>query len=297
MNSTVQKFFSDLWMVNLQEGANIVACRAPWERNTVGRNFSEMLEKEEYERLSAYLMSYEMKPRVSETLDGQILIVIPSLMPSATLAVVLVPQIERKILLRFLAKRSGIALCWNERLAEEASGRMPGGVAKEEEALGRLVWEIEALSFSALAPSRRAKNARIDEFLKRRVGVLSELAGCEVTIGEWKELRNSESFDFGMFTSYLLLSLLMFRTAAHRRCAVVGMEEGVGENERYLTVCADCEELGDGLSWEIGTLETLTEDRLMLFGTRYRDGTLLLRMIPRRIDVSYLGLKASQRFQ
>lgn len=297
MNLKIQRFPSDLWVVNLREGANIVACRAPWERNAVGRNFSELLSEEERSRLLAYLMSYEMKPTVSETVNGQILIVIPSLMPSSTLAVVLVPQIDRKILLRFLAKRSGIDFVWNEALAVEASGRLPGNVVKYEEDLGRLLWEIEALSFDSLAPSRKGKEDRIDGFLKKRVGVLSELAGCEVALGEWKTVRDSESFDFGIFTAFLLLSLLLFRTSAYDRSAVVGIAEGVGEDDRFLTVSAECEECQDALSWEIETLETLTEERLMLFGTNYGAGQLCLRIIPRRIDVSYLGLKAELKFQ
>ncbi len=293
VNQIIRMFPSDLWVVNLREGARIVACRAPWERNTVGENFSERFSEESFAKISEYLFSYEMEPMVTETLEGKIVIVIPSLMPSSTLAVVLLPQIDRKILLRFLAKRSGIDFAWDDSLTSEAEGRMPGNVVNYEEELRRLLWEIEMLSFSALSPLRRGESCRIDGFLKKRIQGISELAGCEVTLGEWRKICNSESFDFGVFTAFLLLSLLFCRTVAHSRCAEIGIADGTDEEDAFLTVRAQCEEISEALSWELGTLESMTEERLMLFETNYSEGQFRLKIIPRRIDVSYLGLKAA----
>ena len=47
MDSHRGYFMSDLWVVDVRSGARIVACRSPWERNTVGRDFSAMVSEEE----------------------------------------------------------------------------------------------------------------------------------------------------------------------------------------------------------------------------------------------------------
>jgi len=219
------KFVTDLWVVDMRGDARIVACRAPWERRTVGTRLSEHLCEAELARLARVLPSYEMKPILTETVDGKILIVLPALMPSCTAAVVLVPQLDRQMTLRFLAKRSGLSLDLDEALAKEASGRMPGKVAKYEEELASLLREIQALSFSSLSPKIRGKEKRIDGFLWRRIEAASALSGCSVAVAPRCEVRNSETLDFGLFTHFLLVSLLLCRTAALDRSAVVGWEK------------------------------------------------------------------------
>ena len=59
---SIRAFSSDLWVVDLKDGGTVVACRAPWERNTVGQNFLQMLSSEEQYRLSVAMMSYRLKP-------------------------------------------------------------------------------------------------------------------------------------------------------------------------------------------------------------------------------------------
>ncbi len=281
------KFVTDLWVVDMRGDSRIVACRSPWERRTVGTRLSEHLSEDELSRLLKALPSYEMKPILTETVDGKILIVLPTLMPSCTAAVVLVPQLDRQMTLRFLAKRSGLSLDLNERLAEEAAGRMPGKVAKHEEELASLLWEIHALAFASLTPKIRGKEKRIDGFLWRRIETVSALAGCSVEVAPRCEVRNSETLDFGLFTHFLLVSLLLCRTAALDRSAIVGWEKD------SVTVDFLCEkETADGFSWELDVLESLAEERLVHFGRKYLDGRMHLSLTPRRIDVSYLGLKA-----
>ena len=281
------KFVSDLWVVNLREEARIIACRSPWERNAVGRSFSELLCEDEFSRVSSALFSYEMKPILTETLEGTLLIVLPALMPSCTAAVVLVPQLDRQMTLRYLLKRSGMSFDLNERLAEEASGRMPGKVAKYDAELAALLREIRTLDFSELAPRILGKERRIDGFLWKKFEAISVLAGCSVEVAPRCEVRDSESFDFGMFTHFLLVTFLLCRTVALDRCAAVGWEKDA------VTVDFLCEkEMADGFSWELQTLESLAEERLAHFFGEYRDGRMYLSLTPRRIDVSYLGLKA-----
>ena len=287
MEQKTLKFVSDLWVVDMRENARIVACRSPWERNAVGRSFSELLSEAENARLSALLSSYEMKPILTETTEGKLLLVLPSLMPSCTAAVVLVPQLDRQMILRFLVKRSGRSFDLNETLAEEASGRMPGKVAKYEEELAALLQEIDALSFSSLAPKIRAKEKRVDGLLWKKIEAISALVGCSVDVAPRCEVRDSETLDFGAFAHFLLVTFLLCRTVAIDRCAVVGWEKDA------VTVDFLCEkEVAEGFSWELETLESLAEEHLAHFGREYLDGRMHLSLTPRRIDVSYLGLKA-----
>ena len=287
MEQKTLKFVSDLWVVDMREDARIVACRSPWERRTVGKRFFEILTEEENARLSKLLSSYEMKPILTETTEGTLLLVLPALMPSCTAAVVLVPQLDRQMTLRFLVKRSGRSFELNEKLAEEAAGRMPGKVAKYEAELAALLWEMDAMSFSSLAPKIRAKEKRVDGFLWKKIEAISALAGCSVDVAPRCEVRDSETLDFGAFTHFLLVTFLLCRTVAIDRCAVVGWEKDA------VTVDFLCEkERLDGFSWELETLESLAEEHLAHFGREFQDGRMHLSLTPRRIDVSYLGLKA-----
>ena len=80
---------------------------------------------------------------------------------------------------------------------------------------------------------------------------------------------------------------MLCRTVAIDRCAVVGWEKDA------VTVDFLCEkEVAEGFSWELETLESLAEEHLAHFGREYLDGRMHLSLTPRRIDVSYLGLKA-----
>lgn len=165
---------------------------------------------------------------------------------------------------------------------------MPGKVAKYEEELACLVAEIRAMAFSSLAPSVLGKERRIDGFLRKRMDVIATLAGCSTDVAPRTEIKNSETFDFGGFTNFLLISLLLCRTASLDRLAKVGWENDA------VTVRFLCEkEILEQFSWELNTLESLAEERLAHFGKSYREGELCLSLTPRRIDVSYLGLKAN----
>jgi len=281
------KFVTDLWVVDMRVDARIVACRSPWERNTVGQSFSELLSEAEFSRVTRQLFLYEMTPLLSETTEGKLLIVLPTLMPSCTAAVVLVPQLDRQMTVRFLTKRSGISFDANEKISEEATGRMPGKVTKYEEELALLTDEIRAMEFSSLAPSVRDTERRIDGFLWKRIEKIAMLAGCSVDVAPRCEIKNSETFDFGAFTNFLLVTLLLCRTVALDRCASVGW---VNDSVVVRFLCE--KESFERFSWELETLESLAEERLEHFGKWYRDGAMYLSLTPRHIDVSYLGLKA-----
>ena len=164
---------------------------------------------------------------------------------------------------------------------------MPGKVAKHEEELAALLWEMDAISFSSLAPKIRTKEKRVDGFLWKKIETISALAGCSVDVAPRCEVRDSETLDFGAFTHFLLVTFLLCRTVAIDRCAVVGWER------ESVTVDFLCEkERLDGFSWELETLESLAEEHLAHFGRELQDGRMHLSLTPRRIDVSYLGLKA-----
>lgn len=281
------KFVSDLWVVTLRGEPRVVACRSPWERNAVGRRCSELLSEEELFRVSSALFSYETKPILSETVEGRLLIVLPLLMPSCTAAVVLVPQLDRQMTLRFLVKRSGMTFLLNEKLAEEASGRMPGKVARYEAELASLLWEINTLAASSLAPKIRGKEKRVDGFLWKKIEAVSVLTGCSVEVAPRCVVKDPEILDFGAFTHFLLVTFLLCRTVAIDRSAVVGWEK------ESVTVDFLCEkETAEEFSWELDVLESLAEEHLAHFGREYLDGRMHLSLTPRRIDVSYLGLKA-----
>lgn len=290
MNREEIGFVSDLWVVDWRDGARIVACRSSWAQNTVGQDFLRLLTREESERLSAALFSYDMKPIVTETVDGQILIVLPSLMPSNTVATVIVPRLERQMLLRFLAKRSGIVFDWNDALFAEASGRLPGKVGKYEKELNSLLFEIQCLDFWALSPSRRSERQRLDGFLKKRVKALSTLTGCTVRWETTEQITDSESFDFGAVTNFLLVALLICRRTALDRCAEIGWD---GER---VYVSFLCEGISDDFIWGSESLDAHAEERRMHFGKEARGRRICLSLVPRVLEVSYLGLKAEQRF-
>ena len=202
------------------------------------------------------------------------------------LAVVIVPTIDRQMLLRFLAKRSGIELDWNEEMLKEALGRMPGRVSAYEAALESLLLEIRALDFSEMAPKQRAKQKRFGKFLKERVEVLSALTGCPVTWDVTEPLSDSESFDFGMATTFFLISLLICRTTALDRSATVGWEDDA------VRVSFLFGGTSDDLLWGREALDWCAEERQMHFGFEYRDERIYLSIKPRRLEFSYLGIKA-----
>ena len=279
-------FVSDLWVVDVRSGARIVACRSPWAQSTVGQDFSAMLSKEELARVTAALMSYATMPVVSETVDGQILLILPSLMPSSTMALVLVPSLERKMLLRFLLKRSGMDLDWNDTLFEEASGRLPGKASSYKDDLELLLLELKTLASFSLTPDLRSKSRRFGSFLKKRVEAISALTGCEVSWDETEPMVDSESFDFGMATAFLLISLLICRTTAQDRAARVGWSDDT------LRVGFLFEETSNDLLWGRDALDACAEERQMPFATTHREGYLYLSMKPRRLEFSYLGIKA-----
>ena len=149
-----------------------------------------------------------------------------------------------------------------------------------------MLFELQVLDFSSIAPRRRGERFSFGDFLKKRVELLSALSGCAVHWDTTEPMTDSESFDFGMATVFLLISLLICRTTAQDRAARVGWSNDT------LRVGFLFGGPSDDLLWGRDALDFCAEERQMPFSMEHREEYLYLTMKPRRLEFSYLGIKA-----
>lgn len=255
--------------------------------------FAELADVKTERELAAFLRSYDNRFMLCE-LKGRAAIVVPSMYPSSSLALVLIFDDERYTLseiLRILESSPIADILVLSKQISAPPARMTDALRKKNERVCELCFELRACFIDALSSENGGGEPVGLESLRRGTLGLSRLIGVPVSFGESEDAQDGSGFDrtdLPLFYSFLLTFLLSARSRAPKRRADVT----VGQQSRaaMLTVCFD----SDGpmsLSNEILVWERLASDRNMYFEYYCEGSRLSVSFHPLRRDWSYLGLK------
>jgi len=260
--------------------------RGPAAKSPEREDLMESLRPEEWQIMKEHLLRITETPLVCRA-GGELCVLIPSLAGSTALALLLFPHMEEARFLR-LAKRDESLFCFSPDCEPPVGCRVSARTRESLAEYEAFLREIKAcfcgLEFDGVYGVERD----ISEWLRERVRALSHFCGCPVELTMIGNPMDGGDLDRSLLVSFLLMCLMLARNKSFKREATVILEA--------------CE---DGCLMEI-RFELNDEDKLMIprlilmqiaaqknifFEESYRNSVYVLRLIPRRIDWSYLGLK------
>ena len=125
--------------------------------------------------------------------------------------------------------------------------------------------------------------------LEKRLFALSRFCGCPVHLSRSPALEHYGELNFGLFTAFSLLSLLLCRDASAGREAFFALDS----TEAGISVsCRIPKPAPDILNrWEIVWLNFMADRKRLIFECTPLDNQLHLRWVPMDADWAHLGLK------
>ncbi len=293
-----RSFFEDCLLFDVANEGRIVACRSPRCRDRTGEYFFDLLTPDAAGELRAYLLGYHTKPIITETRFG-IAVVVPTVMPSSALGIAVLPQMERRTLLRLLSRiekqkdSEDEMFAWSGSLREEAQGRAVPDMAVRREALEEIMTDIR-LCLYEYAPTNASKVCRIDEYLEQQLYRLSYFAGCPIDLIRKEKIMSYGDFDFALFTAYMLSVLFLCRRIAPcRKADILLMSSELGG---MAEIRIGMEGKPSTIFSEILWMEALAASKNIYFDYAMGEELLQLCFVPVNRDWSYLELKAHQDF-
>ena len=285
------RFFREFYVYDLYSGEHMVFCSASEYKKKKAEDLFHTLSEEEYREWVSYLKSYQMTPAVADCCLGRVLL-LPYLMPSASVAIVLVPDMKGSDLLK-LAKRDARELVFlGEELRQAPMGRLHDGDGTLKERYERLMCAIERCYAHSEFGAREVPS-EIGEILADRVEALSEFLQSPIRWWEKRRIMNYGEVDEGLFLAYVTVILTLAKNEPKLREAIFTLEErsyGCSVSIMLNGMIRPTHR-PDDFFW----MDSLAyKKRMLLELTRLPDGWYV-RFSPMSRDWSYLGLK--QNFQ
>jgi hypothetical protein len=274
-----QKFDADFLLFDLSDDGRIIASRTAHARLRHGQSFWDLIQTDEKKSLTDYLLSYETMPAVIETSLG-IAIVFPTAVSNASLAMALIPLMEKNVLLHALDSLFDGKFFWSEHL------RAPRRSEKFTPTKKDLTQIDELLRLFSCSDSSSAEHT-----LPQSIYYLSMLCGCPVHLLSDASFPVPALWNSQLFEAMLTVALLFCRRASRAREVFLSFEQcsdGVTVELRAPNPMEDA-----ATASEIVWLSSLAERKRIFFECTALDHQLCLRWIPISPDWSYLGLKTS----
>ena len=271
----------------------LVAARAPESKRPQVESIRARMDLTTWDELRAHLLSYSPLPMVVDSTWGTG-VVLPWLVPSASLGVLCVPNIPRDVLIR-LAK-SGVC---GEFVMASSTADVRARMGKKTDAyLPTFQAWIDGLreTFACMTfPEERDVREPINTALGEQMLRLSRYVGCPIAQNDHGAVMSYGDFEYPLFTAFVLMVLCLARRVAIDRSAVfslgmtsfggtvsVTLAKGEGQNVEDMQ--------------ELITLRALAERKNMPFSYAEADSLLCIRFSPVSKDWSYLELKSPDTF-
>lgn len=284
-----RRFFEDCLLFDMANEGRIVSGRAPVCRLRIGESFLGFLSESDRERLRGFLFGYptERSVLVLDTEIG-IAIILPTLMPSSAIGVALIPDMERRAVLRLIGRSEGLSVILEESLAAEGQRRMRGDEKARAEVLERIFADVERCFWDPRARSL-SEGADMTSLLKSRVLRWSDFVGCPVLFGRIDPLLAVGAFDFSLFDACVWMMLCLCRRLSPDRSATVSLTRS--SDVAAVTVKGTLDGEGHLILSEAEWLNEIAAKKNMVFEWAVDAERFYLRFAPINRDWAYLGLK------
>ena len=281
------------YLFDLYDDGMLIASRAPACKSPQSESICTYFEPTVWDEIRTHLLSYSMLPMVVDSRLGTG-IVLPTLVPTASLGILCIPDIPRDLLIR-LAKSGacGEFVCASStsdiraRMSKRTNARM-----KDFEA-----WMscLKQVFYDLSLPESRDVRKPINALLHDRMLEAARYVGCPITWQDRSDLVSYGDFDYPLFVAFFVTVLCLTRRVASDRsvCVSLGMTSFGGT---ISVTMAKREELRVEEMQELLCLRGIAERKNILFDYAEEEGTLCIRLSPVSKDWSYLELKAPDAF-
>lgn len=280
-------FFEHCYLFDMQKQQCVVAYRAPSKDAPIPTTVSDRLTAEEWDVMEKHLMKVVEQPLICRC-GGELCILVPSLAGSASLGLLIFPHMEEERFL-CLARRDADFFAFAPGCEPPTGCRSSAKTRAMLPQYEAILRDIRCCLCNLLPTSPYGVERDIGERLAALVADLSSFCGCPVRLAQNGPLLDHGDLDVSLLTAFLLMSLLMARRISRDRRAEVILtqsREGCSATVRF----AMAEDEQD--YWlEHSTLSEIANQKNLLFEAGYADGLCELRLLPMRVDWSYLGLK------
>ncbi len=251
-------------------------------------NLQNVLTELDRNELLKYLTSYEKKLLLFETKEG-VCAVLPTLYPSASLAIALFFDIAPSDFLRLIdACDAGDMFTISKNLAVHKS-RLSKFIKMNIEPFSVLCKEIRESFWNFEDFNTNLLQLPYSQRFKRQCFGLSSFIGCPIMIDVDDNLEDVsfETFDFSLFTSFVVTSLMIARRYSEDRFAQIN----ILEYNSLPMVSVSLKLYDSDVRLHFSKFKNIVYDKNMLFDISLNDGRAVVRLNPSRSEWSLLGLK------
>ncbi len=287
-NVSISEIYDDRCIFDLSRGCKIIVSCADKAYRKMGETIYDVMGIDEAEELRQYLLEYGELPMAVST-DFGIAIAIPWLAPSSSLGILIFPYVGGAELCR-VARRKG----WKLKLssAVSAMGLRSSKRSYAEEDTCVRHWELihEALSPYSSLSNDRLPSGDITAMLEDRVYALSYYTCCPAGLVCHDAVEEFGTFDFSLFTAFVLVFMMCARIVSGRSEISVSFESNsIGTVIRMSFTVA--KRKGSKIVG-VDDFRTLAMRKNLFFEYMVGDGVAHVRFSPISPDWALLGLKS-----
>lgn len=280
-------FFREYYVYDLDHAGKLVFCSASAYRREMAENLFDTFEEEERQEWVEYLKSYQMIPAIADSCLGAV-VVLPYLMPSSSLAMVVVPQMKRSDLMKLALRDSRSPILLGENIRSVPKGRLHDAKGHLTEKYENFMEQVERCYGHAEFGSHGIP-CEIGGILSDRVEAISRFLDVPISWRTRTKVMNYGEVDEGLFLAYVTVILTMAKDEPSLSGAVFSLEE-----RSYgcsVSVMLDGMRRGRKHPEDLFWMDHLASKKRIVFElTKLPDG-LFLKFSPMSRDWSYLGLK------
>ncbi len=282
-----RRFFREYYVYDLDQAGKLIFCCASEHRRKRAEPLFASLEEEDRGEWYEYLKSYQMLPAVAECCLGTVL-VLPYLMPSASLAMVVVPDLKKSDFIKLALRDPRAPILLGKGLRSASLGRLHDAEGELTRAYEELMDMIERC-YGHAEFGAHSVPCEIGGVLADRVEFLSRFLGFPISWRVRTKVINYGEVDEGLFLAYVTVILTMAKQDPTLKQAVFSLEE-----RSYgcsVSVMLNGMKRGKKHPEDLFWMDHLASKKRVLFELTPLPNGLFLKFSPMSMDWSYLGLK------
>ncbi|MBR2354278.1 MAG: hypothetical protein IKA76_07255 [Clostridia bacterium] len=292
MKDGIGCFFREYYVYDLANGGRLVFCSASSYKRTQAEGLLESLSAEDRREWEEYLKSYRMIPAIAKTCMG-VAVVLPYLMPSASLFMVCIPSIKQSDFCKLALRDPEHPILLGEEMRCASKGRLHDPTGELTERYHAFMKQIERCYGHAEYGARPVPE-EIDGILEERIRELSEFLEVPVHISHREKIMNYGEVEEGFFLAYVTMLLTLAKNDLPKGEVSFALEEKSYGCSVSVMLCGwnRIRRVPTDVLW----MDYIASKKRILLDVTPLPNGLMIRFSPMSKDWAILGLKQNHAF-
>ncbi len=292
MEEKKQGFLREYYIYDLANNGSLVTYAASAYKGKKAEGLFDALLESDRQEWETYLKSYCMTPAIADTCMGPA-IVLPYLMPAASLVMVCIPRVKRNDLIKLALRDPSQPILLGEGMRSVERGRLHDASGEMREEYGEFM-KLVRLGYGNAVYGTLPIPGDVGGLLCERLQALSRLLDYPVRIKCASRIMNYGEVDVGYFLAYLTVMLSMAKMDLPEGEVAVTLEEksyGCSVSV-MLSGWKRIQRTPTDVLW----MDVIASRKRILFEVTVMPDGVFFHFSPMSKDWSYLGLKQDVRF-